>query len=213
MAIMSGIRGQITSTAGTTITAPVPMPTSAAPRPSPIPIPTAQRLPSTLAGTPVNLYPGAHSAPSYTFRPSAPIPKTQKLFRVSNADRKSSSSYVSKVYATFPLKHATVEHLIQPENSTLESTYDWLKDEINAFLSLHLMMINFAAFTDEWTPAKFTVPAMQTDFNTCRRISPETGEEEVLPMGWTKHTYPDGKPYFYHKIITEEWLYDRDIGS
>ncbi|KAK0207585.1 hypothetical protein IW262DRAFT_1530091, partial [Armillaria fumosa] len=57
---------------------------------------------------------------------------------------------------------------------------------------------------------------MQTDFNTYRRISPQTGEEEVLPIGWTKHTHSDGKPYFYHehdKIITEEWLYDRDIAE
>ncbi|KAK0228970.1 hypothetical protein IW262DRAFT_1245940, partial [Armillaria fumosa] len=35
-----------------------------------------------------------------------------------------------------------------------------------------------------------------------------------LPVGWTKHTHSDGKPYFYHdhdKIITEEWLYDIEI--
>ncbi len=25
-----------------------------------------------------------------------------------------------------------------------------------------------------------------------------SGVEEVLPMGWTKHTHSDGKPYFYH---------------
>ncbi|KAK0496943.1 hypothetical protein EDD18DRAFT_1164647 [Armillaria luteobubalina] len=57
---------------------------------------------------------------------------------------------------------------------------------------------------------------MQTVFNTYRRISPQTGEEEVLPVGWTKHTHSDGKPYFYHehdKIITEECLYDRDIAE
>ncbi|KAK0484065.1 hypothetical protein IW261DRAFT_997118 [Armillaria novae-zelandiae] len=55
---------------------------------------------------------------------------------------------------------------------------------------------------------------MQTDFNTY--ISPQTGEEEVLPVGWTKHTHSDGKPYFYHdhdKIITEEWLYESVIAE
>ncbi|KAK0497000.1 hypothetical protein EDD18DRAFT_1105298 [Armillaria luteobubalina] len=42
------------------------------------------------------------------------------------------------------------------------------------------------------------------------------GEEEVLPMGWVKHTHLDGKPYFYHehdKIIPEGWLYDRDVAE
>ncbi|KAK0196696.1 hypothetical protein F5146DRAFT_1012528 [Armillaria mellea] len=57
---------------------------------------------------------------------------------------------------------------------------------------------------------------MQIDFNTYTRISPRTGEEEVLPVGWAKHTHSDGKPYFYHdqdKVITEEWLYDKVIAE
>ncbi|PBK92994.1 hypothetical protein ARMGADRAFT_144216 [Armillaria gallica] len=56
---------------------------------------------------------------------------------------------------------------------------------------------------------------MLTDFNTCRLLL-ANGGEEVLPMGWTKHTHSDGKPYFYHdhdKVITEEWLYERRIAE
>ncbi|PBK92817.1 hypothetical protein ARMGADRAFT_1080036 [Armillaria gallica] len=203
------------------------MPTSTAPRPSPIHIPTVQRLPSTLAGAPVNSVrksilperarsPGVRSAPSRTFRPSAPIPKTQKL--LSNADRKPVSSYVSKVYAIFSPKHATVEHIVQPQNGTLESTEDWLKDEIefeeylpsgdrtlrqeDAFLSPHFMMINFSVFRDEMTPAKFTVPVMQiTLHNTCWRISPETGEEEFNQRSFT-HQSP------YRPEACRHWGYD-----
>ncbi|PBK92996.1 hypothetical protein ARMGADRAFT_966422 [Armillaria gallica] len=96
--------------------------------------------------------------------------------------------------------------------------YDWsnVEKEFEESLPSSIGHYDRKTLIDEFTPAKFTVPAMQTDFNTYRRISPQTGEEEVLPVGWTKHTHSDGKPYFYHdqdKIITEEWLYDRDIAE
>ncbi|PBK92998.1 hypothetical protein ARMGADRAFT_1165298 [Armillaria gallica] len=103
------------------------------------------------------------------------------------------------------------EPIVQPQCGTPEHTYDWSNDEIKfqEYLPSSIGYYGRKTLIDE-----FTVPAMQTDFNTCRRTSPTTGEGEVLPMGWTKHTHSDGKPYFYHehdKIITEEWLYDRDI--
>ncbi|KAK0239869.1 hypothetical protein EDD85DRAFT_949731 [Armillaria nabsnona] len=178
----------------TTVTTPVPLPTSAAPRPSPIPITTAQRLPSTVAGTPVN------SVHKLTLPERARSPGNL----LSNADRRS-SSYISKEYATFPPKHTIVEHIIQPQNSSLESTYDWLKDEIEFEEYLP---------SGDRTLRQEDAHCLETNGRhpNSQRISPETGEEEVLSMGWTKHTYSDGKPYFYHKIITDEWLYDRDIG-
>ncbi|KAK0192400.1 hypothetical protein F5146DRAFT_501235 [Armillaria mellea] len=112
------------------------MPASVAPRPSPIPIPTAQRRSST-SGTPGNsanknpevwIPPksaaedkptilGRHTSQasirtssSQIFRPSAPIPETQKP--PSNTESRPSSSYASKANAPLPEipKHATTEH-------------------------------------------------------------------------------------------------------
>ncbi|KAK0239691.1 hypothetical protein EDD85DRAFT_459080 [Armillaria nabsnona] len=105
-----------------------------------------------------------------------------------------------------------------PQSGIPESTYDWSNAEKEFEETLPSSIGHYVRKTliDEFTPAKFTVPAMQTDFNTYRCISPQTGEEEVLPVGWTKHTHSDGKPYFYHdrdKVITEEWLYERDIAE
>ncbi|KAK0441982.1 hypothetical protein EV421DRAFT_1736587 [Armillaria borealis] len=112
------------------------------------------------------------------------------------------------------------ESIVLPQSGTPESMYDWSKDEhkFEEWLPSSIGHYGRKTFIDEFSPAKFTVPAMQTDFNTCKRISPQTGEEEeeVLPVGWTKHTHSDGKPYFYHdhdKVVTEEWLYERDIAE
>ncbi|KAK0228999.1 hypothetical protein IW262DRAFT_653772 [Armillaria fumosa] len=107
---------------------------------------------------------------------------------------------------------------VMPQSGIPESTYDWLKDEkvFEETLPSSIGHYKRKTIINEYTRAKFTVPAMQTDFNTYRRISPQTREEEVLPIGWTKLTHSDGKPYFYHehdKIITEEWLYDRHIAE
>ncbi|PBK93031.1 hypothetical protein ARMGADRAFT_1165321 [Armillaria gallica] len=110
------------------------------------------------------------------------------------------------------------ESIVIPQNVIPESTYDWsnVEKEFEETLPSSIGHYKRKTLIDEFSQAKFTVPAMQTDFNTYRRISPQTGEEEVLPMGWSKHTHSDGKPYFHHehdKIITEEWLYDRDIAE
>lgn len=133
-------------------------PASVAPRPSPIAIPTAQRRSST-SGTPGNSatknpevwippksaaedkpiilgrrtsQASIRSSSSQIFRPSAPIPETQRP--PSNTESKSSSSYASKVYAPLPEipKHATTEHdhsesrtsspqTSRPPGSTLEN--------------------------------------------------------------------------------------------
>ncbi|KAK0440992.1 hypothetical protein EV421DRAFT_739772 [Armillaria borealis] len=113
---------------------------------------------------------------------------------------------------------ASSESIVIPQSSITESTYNWsnVEKEFEELLPSSIGHYKRKTFIDEFTHAKFTVPAMQTDFNTYRRISPQTGEEEVLPVGWTKHTHSDGKPYFYHehdKVITEEWLYDIDIAE
>ncbi|SJL00873.1 uncharacterized protein ARMOST_04187 [Armillaria ostoyae] len=105
------------------------------------------------------------------------------------------------------------ESTVIPQNDIPQSTYE---KEFEETLPSSIGHYKRKTLIDEFSPAKFTVPAMQTDFNTYRRFSPQTGEEEVLPVGWTKHTHSDGKPYFYHdhdKIITEEWLYDIDIAE
>ncbi|KAK0482494.1 hypothetical protein IW261DRAFT_1606349 [Armillaria novae-zelandiae] len=118
--------------------------------------------------------------------------------------------------AASPQNLVSSESPVMPQSGIPESTYDWLKDEKEFEVSLPSSIGHYTrkTFIDEFTSAKFTVPAMQTDFNT--HIPPQTGEEEVLPVGWTKHTHSDGKPYFYQehdKIITEEWLYDKDIAE
>ncbi|PBK78609.1 hypothetical protein ARMSODRAFT_947563, partial [Armillaria solidipes] len=113
------------------------------------------------------------------------------------------------------------ESIVLPQSGTPESMYDWSKDEIEfeEWLPSSIGHYGRKTLIDEFTLPKFTVPAMLTDFSAYRRNSPQTGGEEVLPvlpMGWTKHTHSDGKPYFYHdhdKIITEEWLYDIDIAE
>ncbi|KAK0496966.1 hypothetical protein EDD18DRAFT_1253291 [Armillaria luteobubalina] len=110
------------------------------------------------------------------------------------------------------------ESAVMPQSGLPESTYDWLKDEKIFEETLPSSIGHYKRKTviNEYTHAEYTVPAMQTNFNTYGCISPQTGEEEVLPVGWTKHTHSDGKPYFYHehdKIITEEWLYDRGIAE
>ncbi|PBK78611.1 hypothetical protein ARMSODRAFT_968701 [Armillaria solidipes] len=111
------------------------------------------------------------------------------------------------------------ESIVQPQGGTPESMYDWSIDEIEfeEYLPSSIGYYGRKTLIDGSTLPKFTVPAMLTDFSiVCRRILPQTGEEEVLPAGWTKHTHSDGKPYFYHdhdKIITGEWLYDRDIAE
>ncbi|KAK0229003.1 hypothetical protein IW262DRAFT_654325 [Armillaria fumosa] len=110
------------------------------------------------------------------------------------------------------------ESVVIPQTAIPESTYDWsnVEKEFEETLPSSIGHYKRKTVIDEFSPAKFTVSAMQTDFNTYTRISPQTGEEEVLPVGWTKHTHSDGKPYFYHehdKIITEEWLYDRHIAE
>ncbi|PBK93036.1 hypothetical protein ARMGADRAFT_145582 [Armillaria gallica] len=108
------------------------------------------------------------------------------------------------------------ESIIIPQSSISESIHEWsiVEKEFEESLPSSIGHYDRKSTIDEFSHAKFTVPAMQIDFNTYRRISPQTGEEEVLPTGWTMHTHSDGKPYFYHehdKIITEEWLYDRGI--
>ncbi|KAK0463709.1 uncharacterized protein EV420DRAFT_1638634 [Desarmillaria tabescens] len=108
------------------------------------------------------------------------------------------------------------ELTVLPQSSTLACTDDWSRDEKEFQECLPCGISHYArkSYIDELAIAKFTVPAMQTEFSTC--ISPQTGEEKVLPEGWTKHTHSDGKPYFYHdndKVITEEWLYDRAIAE
>ncbi|KAK0463705.1 uncharacterized protein EV420DRAFT_1103971 [Desarmillaria tabescens] len=125
---------------------------------------------------------------------------------------------------TSPTREATgqvsesSELMVSLQSRTHAGTYNWARDE-REFLEYLPCRINHYArksYIDEWDPAKFTVPAMLTEFNTVRRILPQTEEEEVLPEGWTKHTHSDGKSYFYHdkdKVITEEWLYDRDIAE
>ncbi|KAK0211122.1 hypothetical protein DFS33DRAFT_1297648 [Desarmillaria ectypa] len=110
------------------------------------------------------------------------------------------------------------ESMVLPQSDTLAHTYDWSKDEkeFEEYLPSEIAHYSRKTHIDEWTPAKFTVPAMQTEFNTIKRTSSQTEEDEVLPAGWTKHTHSDGKPYFYHdhdKIITEEWLYDGTIAE
>ncbi|KAK0496958.1 hypothetical protein EDD18DRAFT_1285631 [Armillaria luteobubalina] len=105
-----------------------------------------------------------------------------------------------------------------PQSGIPESIYDWLKDEKIFEETLPSSIGHYKRKTviNEYTHAEYTVPAMQIDFNTYGCISPQTGEEEVLPGGWAKHTHSDGKPYFYHehdKIITEEWIYDRGIAE
>ncbi|SJL00872.1 uncharacterized protein ARMOST_04186 [Armillaria ostoyae] len=113
------------------------------------------------------------------------------------------------------------ESIVLPQSGTPESMYDWSKDEIEfeEWLPSSIGHYGRKTLIDEFTLPKFTVPAMLTDFSAYRRNSPQTGGEAVLPvlpMGWTKHTHSDGKPYFYHdhdKIITEEWLYDIDIAE
>ncbi|PBK78610.1 hypothetical protein ARMSODRAFT_947568 [Armillaria solidipes] len=105
------------------------------------------------------------------------------------------------------------ESTVIPQNDIPESTYE---KEFEETLPSSIGHYKRKTLIDEFSHAKFIVPAMQTDFNAYRRFSPQTGEEEVLPAGWTKHTHSDGKPYFYHdhdKIITEEWLYDIDIAE
>ncbi|SJL00893.1 uncharacterized protein ARMOST_04207 [Armillaria ostoyae] len=111
---------------------------------------------------------------------------------------------------------ASSESIVIPQSGIPESTYNWsnVEKEFEELLPSSIGHYKRKTLIDEFTLGKFTVPAMQIDFNTYRRISPQTGEEEVLPVGWTKHTHSDGKPYFYHehdKVITEEWLYDRDF--
>ncbi|KAK0228956.1 hypothetical protein IW262DRAFT_1535873 [Armillaria fumosa] len=108
------------------------------------------------------------------------------------------------------------ETVVLPQGGTPESMGDWSNDEKEFIESLPSGIGHYDRKTliDEFTRAEFTVPAMLTDFNTY--ISPQTDEEEVLPVGWTKHTHSDGKPYFYHghdRIITEEWLYDIEIAE
>ncbi|KAK0239657.1 hypothetical protein EDD85DRAFT_457948 [Armillaria nabsnona] len=110
------------------------------------------------------------------------------------------------------------ESIIIPQSSIPESTYDWsnVEKQFEESLPSNIGHYDRKSIIDEFSHAKFTVPAMQTDFNSYRRISPQTGEEEVLPVGWTKHTHSDGKPYFHHehdKIITEECLYDRGVAE
>ncbi|KAG7448173.1 uncharacterized protein BT62DRAFT_1003965 [Guyanagaster necrorhizus] len=110
------------------------------------------------------------------------------------------------------------ESISLPRRSAVNHTYDWSTDqrEFEECIPSHIGHYNRKTHIDEMTVAEFTVPAMQTDFNTYRPILPQTEGEEVLTAGWTKHTHSDGKPYFYHdhdKIITEEWLYDRAIAE
>ncbi|KAK0239694.1 hypothetical protein EDD85DRAFT_459134 [Armillaria nabsnona] len=85
------------------------------------------------------------------------------------------------------------ESIVLPRNGSAEFTYDWSNDEKEFEESLPSCIghYNRKTLIDEFTPAKFTVPAMLMDFNTYRRDAPQTGEEEVLPMGWTKHTHSD----------------------
>ncbi|KAK0496997.1 hypothetical protein EDD18DRAFT_1331688, partial [Armillaria luteobubalina] len=106
------------------------------------------------------------------------------------------------------------ESIVLPQRGTPESMDNWSNDReefIDSFPS-RIGHYDRKIVISELIRPEFTIPAMQTDFNTF--ISPQTGEEEVLPVGWRKHTHSDGKPYFYHehdKIITEEWLYDRGL--
>ncbi|KAK0497001.1 hypothetical protein EDD18DRAFT_1105299 [Armillaria luteobubalina] len=108
------------------------------------------------------------------------------------------------------------EIVVVPQGGTPESMDNWSNDEREFIESLPSGIGHYDRKTviNEFIQPEFTVPAMQTDFNTF--ISPQTGEEEALPGGWRKYTHSDGKPYFYHghdKIITEEWLYDRGIAE
>ncbi|KAK0463712.1 uncharacterized protein EV420DRAFT_1638636 [Desarmillaria tabescens] len=117
-----------------------------------------------------------------------------------------------------PAQVESRESIVLPQSDAQAYTYDWSRDEkeFEECLPCGINHYTRKYYIDEWIPAKLTVPAMQTEFNTVRRISPQTGEGEVLLKGWTKHTHSDGKPYFYNdkdKVITEEWLYDREIAE
>ncbi|KAK0239688.1 hypothetical protein EDD85DRAFT_458812 [Armillaria nabsnona] len=84
------------------------------------------------------------------------------------------------------------ESIVQPQCGTLEHTYDWFNDEIEFQEDLPSSIGHYGRKTliDE-----FTVPAMQTDFNTCRRTSPTTC---VYPLTRLSELYREALVNFYY---------------
>ncbi|KAK0484066.1 hypothetical protein IW261DRAFT_1466510 [Armillaria novae-zelandiae] len=145
---------------------------------------------------------------------------SHRIQDTADEDHASSSLVVVErefISVTSSLNSESSKSTVISQTGLSESTHDWsnVEKQFEKKLPSSIGHYKRKTFIDEFYPAKFTVPAMQTDFNTYTCILPQT-EEEVLPVGWAKHTHSDGKSYFYHdhdRIITEEWLYDKVIAK